>query len=252
MSLSITEIPLAVFFYMLFWFLVSLVKKRNDLADVAWGLGFLLIALVSFNNSERSLLILSLIFLWSLRLSIHIWLRNRGRKEDYRYQEKREKWGKLFYLQSFFQVYLLQGFLMLVISTPIILVNFYGKNPLVWLDFLGLTFWIIGFFFESVGDWQLIKFLRKSEPGKIMSSGLWKYSRHPNYFGEFLQWFGVALVAFSVPYGFWGLISPLILLILLTKVSGIPLLEKKMAENPEFQEYKKKTSVFLPWFPKRS
>ncbi len=249
-------LSLLVLVYMTFWFLVSVVKKRNDIADVAWGLGFLLIAVVSFYRGgiawDRGFLVTFLVALWAFRLSFHIYLRNRGKKEDYRYKKWRESWGKYFFLRSFLQVYLLQGFLMLVIASPIIVVNIYRNGSFFWLDLLGLLVWAIGFFFETIGDWQLSRFIANPlNKGKIMQSGLWKYTRHPNYFGEVAQWWGLWIIALSVPFGYLSIIGPLVITILILKISGIPLLEKKMEENPEFQGYKKRVSVFFPAPPKK-
>ncbi len=241
--------------YMTFWFIISIIKKRNDVADIAWGLGFLLIAVISYLEKDfsfdRGFLSTLLIVFWSIRLSTHIYLRNRNKKEDYRYKAWRDKWGKSFYLRSFLQVFLSQGLLMLIIVSPVVIVNIYRGGPFQILDLLGLFIWIIGFLFESVGDYQLIKFIENPDnKDKIMQSGLWKYTRHPNYFGEVAQWWGLWIIALSVPYGYLGIIGPLTITILILKVSGIPLLEKKMDNNPEFQEYKKKVSIFLPLPPK--
>ncbi len=241
--------------YMFFWFMLSIIKKRNDVADIAWGLGFSLIAVLSFYrydfNFDRGLLVTILVFLWAIRLSAHIYFRNKGKKEDYRYKKWREEWGRFFYVRSFLQVFLLQGFLMLTISSSIIITNIYRGGPLNWLDFLGILIWVVGFFFELIGDLQLSRFLSNPlNKGKIIKSGLWKYTRHPNYFGEVIQWWGLWIIALSVPYGYLSIIGPLVITILILKVSGIPMLEKKMKENPEFQEYKKRTSAFFPLPPK--
>jgi steroid 5-alpha reductase family enzyme len=245
-----------VFVYMSLWFFVSLVKKRNDVADIAWGLGFLLIAIVSFFFNgvflDRGFLVTLLVVFWALRLSLHIFIRSRGKSEDYRYKKWRDEWGKFFYIRSFFQVYILQGALMLVVASPVVIVNIYRGGNLGWLDFLGIIIWLVGFFFESVGDWQLSRFIQNpANKGKIIQTGLWQYSRHPNYFGEVAQWWGIWLIALSVPYGALGIIGPLTIALLVVWVSGIPLLEKKLEGKPEFREYKKRVSVFFPLPPKQ-
>lgn len=237
--------------YMSLWFIVSLIKKRNDVADIAWGLGFVLITWVSFfiaeNFSIRSLLVNILVSIWGIRLAWHINSRNKGKTEDYRYLAWRKEWGGWFYFRSYLQVYLLQGLLLLLIVTPILLINQSSKLGLNLIDGAGLLVWLLGFFFESVGDAQLASFISKPEnKGKLMTSGLWRYTRHPNYFGEVTQWWGLWLIALSVPNGWFSIIGPLTITILILKVSGIPLLEKKMAENPQFAEYKKQTSMFFP------
>jgi steroid 5-alpha reductase family enzyme len=247
-------IPTTLFLYMTFWFIVSLVKKRNDVADIAWGIGFVLISWVSFflseNNETRSLILSFLVTFWGLRLAIHIYFRNKGKKEDYRYQAWRQSWGKLFYLRSYFQVYLFQGLMILIIASPVLLAH-KGQGPAInFLDLIGVSLWIIGFFFETVGDFQLSQFIKNSS-NKIMDQGLWKYTRHPNYFGETIQWWGIWIISLSTTYGSWGIIGPITITFLILKVSGVPMLEKKMAENPDFDDYRKRTSVFFPWLPKK-
>ncbi|MCE9628766.1 MAG: DUF1295 domain-containing protein [Candidatus Vogelbacteria bacterium] len=242
---------LILFVYMSLWFVVSLVKKRNDVADVAWGLGFVLISWISFflvdYSGPREILINILVTIWGLRLAWHIHTRNKGKSEDYRYLAWRKEWGQWFYLRSFLQVYLLQGLLLFLIVLPVLVINKNSEPTLGVLDFLGVLVWLLGFYFEVVGDAQLVRFIKNpANKGKLMQGGLWAYTRHPNYFGEVVQWWGIWLVALSVPNGAFAIIGPLTITTLILKVSGIPMLEKKMAENPEFVEYKKKTSMFIP------
>jgi steroid 5-alpha reductase family enzyme len=237
------------------WFIISVLKKRNDVADVAWGLGFVLLSWSSFFisgvGSTRGLLVGILVTIWGLRLAWHIYSRNKNKTEDYRYLAWRKEWGKWFYIRSYFQVYILQGFLLFLIVLPVLIINKNTGQAINLLDVVGLVVWLVGFFFESVGDKQLALFIKDpANKGKIMQSGLWKYTRHPNYFGEVTQWWGIWLVALSVPLGWLGLIGPITISFLILKVSGVPLLEKKMEENPEFIEYKKRTSIFIPWLPK--
>ena len=236
------------------WFVLSLIKKRNDVADTAWGLGFVLLAWVSFYLGQaqgaRGLLVGLLVSIWGIRLAWHIHRRNKGKTEDYRYAKWREEWGKWFYLRSYGQVYLLQGALLFLIVLPILFINTSAGQDLGVLDFVGLAVWILGFVFESVGDAQLARFIKDpTNKGKLMQSGLWRYTRHPNYFGEVLMWWGLWIIALSVPNGLYGIIGPLTITFLILKVSGIPMLEKKMEENPEFAEYKKHTSIFFPLPP---
>ena len=242
---------LILFIYMSLWFVVSLIKKRNDVADIAWGLGFVLLASVSYFISEasgvRGILVGILVSIWGLRLAWHIHARNKGKAEDYRYLAWRKEWGKWFYIRSYFQVYLLQGALLFLIILPVLIINKSIGGGLGLLDVFGFVVWIIGFYFESVGDAQLARFIKDpSSKGKIMQSGLWAYTRHPNYFGEVTQWWGIWLIALSVPNGWLGIIGPVTITFLILKVSGIPMLEKKMKENPEFADYKQRVSVFIP------
>jgi len=249
-------VALILFVYMSLWFVFSLVKKRNDVADVAWGLGFILLAWVSFFLGQaqgvRGLLVGILVSVWGIRLAWYIHTRNRGRTEDYRYAKWREEWGKWFYLRSYAQVYLLQGILLFLIIFPVLLINRDTGEGLYYLDFVGIAVWLVGFIFESVGDAQLARFIKNpNNKGKLMQSGLWRYTRHPNYFGEVTLWWGIGIIALSATNGFLGIIGPLTITFLILKVSGITMLEKKMEENPAFAEYKKATSIFFPLSPKQ-
>jgi steroid 5-alpha reductase family enzyme len=249
------RVALGAFVYMSALFVLALIRKRNDIADVGWGLGFILVDLISLwisgNVTPRKVLILVLVVLWGLRLAIHIGMRNRGKKEDYRYKKWREDWGDNWVIRSYLQVFLLQGLFMLLITFPLMLANTYDVRPLGLLDVLGVVVWAVGFFFEAIGDYQLTQFVSNPDNrGKIMRYGLWRYTRHPNYFGEVTQWWGVFLIVLSVPNAWMGIIGPLTISLLILRVSGIPLLEKQFEGNPEWEEYKSRTSVFFPWFPK--
>jgi len=244
-----------LFGYMCLWFIASLVKKRNDVADIAWGLGFILVALLSLfltkTVSLSSVLVTFLVIIWGIRLALHIYLRNKGKPEDKRYAAWRVEWGKWVVLRSFFQVFILQGLLLFIIAIPIVLVNI-STPKLSPITIAGLIVWLIGFYFESVGDKQLKNFL--SDPtnkGKVLNTGLWKYTRHPNYFGEVTMWWGIWLISLSSPLlGALSIVGPLTITFLILKVSGVPMLEKNMTTNPLFQDYIKTTSKFLPWWPK--
>ncbi len=242
---------LILFVYMSLWFVFSLIKKRNDVADVAWGLGFVLITWASFFLSDdsgvRGILVGLLVSIWGLRLAWHIHARNKGKAEDYRYLAWRKEWGKWFYPRSYLQVYLLQGMFLFLIVMPVLLINKHAGAELGMLDFIGVAVWLVGFYFEAVGDAQLARFIKDpANKGKLMQSGLWAYTRHPNYFGEVAQWWGIWLIALSVTNGLFGIIGPVTITFLILKVSGIPMLEKKMAENSEFADYKRRTSMFIP------
>jgi steroid 5-alpha reductase family enzyme len=242
--------------YMSLWFLISLFKRRNDVADVAWGLGFVLLAWTSFflsgGSGTRGVLVGVLVSVWGLRLAWHIHARNRGKAEDYRYLAWRREWGRWFYARSYAQVYLLQGTLLFLIAVPVLIINRSPGGTFGFLNGIGVCVWLFGFLFESVGDAELARFMKDPlSRGKLLQNGLWRYTRHPNYFGEVTQWWGIWLVALGVPGGWFGIVGPLTITILILKVSGIPMLERKMADNPDFAEYKRRTSLFLPWFPKR-
>jgi steroid 5-alpha reductase family enzyme len=244
-----------VFIYMLLWFCVSLALRRNDVADIAWGGGFIAAALAAAASrgaaTPRALLVSALVIIWGLRLALHIGFRNRGKGEDARYRKWREEWGKNATLRSFFQIFILQGVLLLVIALPVIRVITAPDTPLTLMDLLGVAVWLVGFLCEVVGDWQLLQY--KKDPvnkGKVITTGLWRYSRHPNYFGEVTLWWGLYLIALAAPGGWMTIIGPITITVLILGVSGIPMLEKKYDGNAEFDEYKRRTSAFFPWFPK--
>ena len=243
-----------LFGYMTFWFIISLIKKRNDVADIAWGLGFVLIAWLSFflsGYSLRGLFVNSLVTIWGIRLAWHIYNRNKNKPEDSRYLEWRKTW-KNFYIRSYIQVFLLQGIFLFLISLPVMFINNSVLGNFGILEIVGLLVWGLGFYFESTGDSQLKQFISNPEnKGKLMDQGLWRYSRHPNYFGEVTQWWGIFIIALSIPGSFFTIIGPLTITFLILFVSGIPLLEKKYVGRPDWEEYIKKTSIFIP-LPTRS
>jgi steroid 5-alpha reductase family enzyme len=252
---SLIAASAAILVYMVIWFLVSLALRRNDVADVAWGGGFIVAALTTLVSGDgmtpRALLVTALVIAWGLRLSLHIGLRNRGKGEDPRYRKWREEWGRYATVRSFFQIFILQGVLLLVISLPVIRVITAPGTSLTLMDFLGSVVWLTGFLFETISDWQLLQY--KKDPahkGKVITTGLWRYTRHPNYFGEVTLWWGIYIIALNVPGGWMTVIGPLTITFLILKVSGIPMLEKKYEGNPEFAEYKRRTSAFFPMPPK--
>lgn len=212
------------------------------------GVGICIYCLVvadSFWIFHKRLIVDLIVTFWGLRLASHIYRRNISKPEDARYQVWRKTW-KNFFIRSYFQVFLLQGFLMFLIAIPVIFINRFstGIGP---VDAIGILVWIFGFYFESTADRQLSSFLKNPEnKGKLMDQGLWRYSRHPNYFGEVAQWWGIFITALSIKSGMLTIIGPLTITTLILFVSGIPLLEKKYAGRPGFEEYKKHTSVFIP------
>jgi steroid 5-alpha reductase family enzyme len=242
--------------YMTLVFILALVKKNNGIVDIAWGLGFILVGTTVFalhgQGRTRQWLALALLWTWGGRLARHILRRNRGREEDFRYAAWRRQWGRYFVIRSFAQIFMLQGLLLLVVIAPVLLIAGQEQPPVNPLDGLGVVVWLTGFLFETIGDRQLAAFI--SDPanrGKLMTNGLWRYTRHPNYFGEATQWWGMAVIALSAPRGWLGLIGPIVITFLLLFVSGVPLLEKKYRGRPDWEEYKRRTPKFFPWFPKR-
>ncbi len=247
---------LAVGAYMSAVFLLAVILKDNSIVDIAWGPGFFLVVLIVLLRTPgagtRFDLTAALVTVWGWRLASHIFVRRRGKGEDFRYAQWRRSWGRWFYVRSFFQIFLLQGVLLLVIVYPVILIGLSAPSPLGAWDLAGLAVWLTGFTFEAVGDWQLARFVMNGDNrGRLMTSGLWRYSRHPNYFGEAAMWWGIFLIGLAVPGGWRGALSPVAITFLLLKVSGVPMLEKKYAGHPDFAAYARRTSVFVPWFPRR-
>jgi len=244
-----------IFIYATVWFAIAVYKKRNDVADIAWGIGYIVICgylLFFYQPSPVAYLLYSLVTLWGLRLSMHIYSRNKNKNEDFRYLAWRQEWGRSFYWRSYGQVFLLQGVLLLLIISPVI--HAAVAIPEKWNAFtgLGLFCWLAGFYFQSVGDWQLAVFVKqKKKPGAIMQTGLWKYSRHPNYFGEIMMWWGIFIITLPLANSIYFIISPVTITLLLVFVSGIPLLEKKYEGNPAYEDYKKRTSALIPWPPRK-
>lgn len=230
--------------------LVSLVKRDVSIVDGMWPLMFLIAALcyvaLSADQSLRAYLVLLLVFVWSTRLSAHIFRRNHRQDEDFRYQKIREHDSPNFEFKSLYIVFGLQAVLAWVISLPLLATTVPGR-PLGLLDIAGVALWLTGFLFESIGDYQLARFRRSSaSKGKVLDTGLWRYTRHPNYFGDFCVWWGFYLIALSAGL-WWSVISPLLMSLLLLKVSGVSLLEKDIGERrPKYAEYVAHTNAFFP------
>ncbi len=246
----------AVMALMLGGWLISITIRNVTIVDSLWGMGFVLIAWLTFFLSDgfwtRKLLIAVLVTLWGIRLSAYLSWRNWGKGEDPRYGLWREKSGERFWLVSLFKVFILQALFLWVISL-VLQVGQTAAAPdsLTWLDITGLAVWAIGWVFESLADWQLARF--KSDPaneGQVMDRGLWAYSRHPNYFGEFLVWWGMYLIALATPNSWWTSLSPVIVTAVLLKMTGIPLTEQQLVKKrPGYSDYIKRTSAFFPWPP---
>jgi steroid 5-alpha reductase family enzyme len=236
-------------------FALALRLRDNSIVDVTYGLAFVLATGATFALSPtrhpRETLLLVLVAVWGVRLAAHLLVRKWYQGEDFRYRAWRESWGRWFVLRSVLQIYALQGVVILVVLTPVLLVRRAPGGPLGWLDLAGLAVWVVGFLFEAIGDRQLLVFKRDpGNRGRFIRHGLWRYTRHPNYFGEATLWWGVFLVGLSAGSGALGVVSPLAINLLLLFVSGIPMLEKKWAGDPELEAYRRQTSPFFPWFPK--
>ena len=249
---------LAILAFMTALWIVSLILRNASIVDIFWGPGFVVSNWVYFAFTPdgfpaRKWLISALVTIWGLRLGLYVLWRNWGEPEDFRYRKWREEEGERWWWLSFFRVFLLQGILMWIISAPLLAAQ---VNPapeqLTALDYVALAVWALGFFFEAMGDLQLARFRANPDNnGKVLSSGVWRYTRHPNYFGDATQWWGFYLVAVAGG-GFWTVFSPVLMTLLLLRVSGVTLLEKSLKEaKPDYKEYIETTSPFIPWFPRR-
>jgi steroid 5-alpha reductase family enzyme len=232
--------------------LLSLPLKNSSIVDPFWGPGFALVAwaayLLADDPGGRGLLVAVLVSVWALRLGLHLTIRNRGMGEDFRYQAFRRRWRGPYWIVSLFRVFLLQALLLWVVSLPVQVVMVDGGTPGV-IGFIGVALWVVGFFFETVGDLQLVRFKRDpANQGKVMDRGLWGLTRHPNYFGDVTVWWGHFLVAVAGWGSAWTIIGPVVMSILLLRVSGVTLMEKSLVgRKPGYEEYAKRVSAFFPW-----
>lgn len=233
--------------------LASLVIKDVSTVDSLWSLMFLAAGIYVFSaNSAPSLLnwlILVLLAVWALRLSIFLTVRNWGEPEDRRYQQIRANNSPNFEIKSLFIVFWLQAIIAWVVFSGL-LPGLYEAKALHWLDMVAIVLWLIGFLFETLADWQLYHFRKTAKPGEVLSTGLWRYTRHPNYFGESLIWWAFFLM--TVTQGYWWVIAaPIVMTLLLLKVSGVGLMEQGItSRRPAYQDYIDRTNAFIPWFPK--
>jgi steroid 5-alpha reductase family enzyme len=256
--LAYLTLAAVIFGLMTLLWIVSLAIKNSSIVDIFWGTGFVIFAWVAFLLTPqgvfiRKILLSLLVTLWGMRLTLHILVRNWGKPEDFRYQAWRKAAGASWWWRSFFKVFLLQGVLLMVIATPLLATQLDSlHSQLTWIDYLAIVLWLVGFFFETTGDWQLARF--KANPankGKLLTTGVWRYSRHPNYFGDSAQWWAYWLISLAAG-AWWTFFSPVIMTGLLLRVSGVSLLEKTLKETkPGYAEYAETTSEFIPWFPRR-
>ncbi|MFN8433275.1 MAG: DUF1295 domain-containing protein [Anaerolineales bacterium] len=250
---------LIILVLMLLLWLYSLAIKNSSIVDIFWGTGFVITFwatawIGATALSTRVLLLGVLVTLWGLRLSLYIFSRNHGQPEDFRYAKWREEAGSSWWWRSFFKVFLLQGIIMWIVAVPLIAAQTSTLSPYKCecTDYTGAALWLVGFIFEAGGDWQLARF--KKDPankGKLLTTGLWSLTRHPNYFGDAAQWWGFWLLAFANG-AWWTFFSPLIMTYLLMRVSGVAMLERTLTKNkPGYEEYMARTNAFFPWFPKK-
>lgn len=250
MIVILLESAILVLTYVSLWFILSIILNRNDIADIAWGLGYVLLigyhAITQVIHPIAAVCYL-LVTIWGLRLSFYLFKRNRHKTEDFRYATWRKEWGRWVYIRSFLQVYLLQGFFLLLISSPILYAASFNHSELTYFTLLGMSVWLLGFYWQSVGDYQLRLFIknRKSKED-VLQTGLWKYSRHPNYFGEITMWWGIYLIIWPLPGSLLYIIGPLTITLLIRFVSGVPMLEQRYAANVDYQMYKTRVPTLIP------
>ncbi len=244
--------------YMTAVWVMSLIVQNAGIVDSFWGPGFVLLAVVGPYLAEgwgwRSLLVLALVSVWGVRLAVHITVRNWGKGEDWRYRKWREDGPESFWWRSYFRVFILQGLLLVVVAAPVVVVaRAHGPAAVTAFDIVGGAICLFGVVFEATADAQLARFKRNpANRGKVFDAGLWRTSRHPNYFGESVVWWGLFLIALSVPGGAWTAIGPVTITFLLLRVSGVRMLEKGLKNRkPGYQEYVRRTSPFVPWPPRR-
>lgn len=234
----------------------SLIRHDASLVDRFWGLGFVILALVYGVTAPPAgggirWIVVALVAVWGLRLSAFLTWRNWGHGEDYRYREMRARDPGGFPWKNLVTVHWLQGLIMWVVGLTLLMAIRYPPARWGVLSALGLALWVIGFGFESLGDWQLARFKAvAANRGRVLDRGVWRYTRHPNYFGDACVWWG--LFSFAAAGGaWWTVIGPLVMTGLLLKVSGVVLLEKKLVETkPQYRDYVERTSRFIPWPPK--
>ena len=237
--------------------LLSLKLKNTSIVDIFWGLGFVLVNWILFFVSSDQFILRIWIFnilvtIWGLRLSIHIFLRNKGKAEDFRYAAWRKQYGQKWWWFSYLQTFLVQGVLLFLISAPIVHIQSAQQGTQIgFLEILGIVIWAIGFFFEAFGDYQLEIFKRNPDnKGKLLNTGVWRFTRHPNYFGDAAQWWGFFLITIGTNLGILTIFSPIIMTYLLVNVSGVAMLEKSLIEKKSgYKEYMRTTNTFIPWFP---
>lgn len=248
---SLTLVCLVGLFHL--FYAVAIWRKDFSVIDICWGLGHLIPLYFSLTFSShielRQIFVSAIVFPWALRLSMYIQYRSIGKGEDHRYKKMREGYGEKANIKAYVNIFWLQTILLYVISLPILFINLSPKSGSSYWDYIGFVISICGLLIESIADWQKHIF-KKSNPNKLITTGLWKYSRHPNYFGECLVWWGVFLMSVGAQVWQLCIFSPLFLTFLLLKVSGVSMLEKSYVSREGFEEYKRKTSSFIPWFPK--
>lgn len=257
MGTVLTANALAILILMLALWQVSLALQDVSIVDIAWGPAFVVVAWLTWTlagapGNQGDVLLPMLTTIWGLRLAGYLARRKRGEGEDRRYAAMRSRRGAAFWWQSLFVVFLLQGALVAIISLPLQFGITAPSRGHAALSTVGLVLWFVGLVFESVGDWQLTRFRRDpANRRRVMDQGLWRFTRHPNYFGDFCVWWGLGLVAWGRGAPVWALVGPLVMSVLLLRVSGVTLLEASLrSSKPDYEEYARRTNAFIPWWPR--
>ncbi|HUO75826.1 MAG TPA: DUF1295 domain-containing protein [Candidatus Paceibacterota bacterium] len=251
-SATLALAGLIVFWLMLGLFLIAAARHNAGVVDIGWGFAVVTAVVAAYLWQQpvglRAVLVLVLVAVWGMRLVTHVVMRDWGSPEHWRYARLRTAWGNWYVLRSFVSVFALRAVMLVLVAAPALWVVTFGGPMSTWVDYFGLVVWVIGYAFETIADFQLMRFMKTpSNHGRMLMDGLWHYSRHPNYFGELMMWWGIWFIALSVPGGWVTIIGPLALSgwILLR---SIPLVESHLLENAEYRAYARRTSELLPWF----
>jgi 3-oxo-5-alpha-steroid 4-dehydrogenase 1 len=249
-ELMLLPLILAVFLHMNLFYLIALLRRNFAVVDIGWGLGFVLVGIISYLHSPLHIkngLVLGMVCCWGLRLGYYLFRRNHNKPEDFRYAEMRRGWEPHPNLQAYFKVFMLQGALMLVISLPVSYGMLLGEKELRFYHWVGLFLWALGFGLELASDRHLERFKARPENhGKICTDGPWRLCRYPNYFGETLLWYGLYLFILA-PGNWWTILGPLTINFFLLKVSGVPLLEDKYRKREDYRDYARQVPRFVPF-----
>ncbi len=248
------EIVALLFVYFTGWYALATFMKNAGIIDIGWGLGFVIVALVQQLIYQQPIgwVFVGMVGLWGIRLAYHIGKRNLGKPEDFRYANFRKEWGKSFFVRAYVQLFLFQGLLMGIVSLSFLDAIKQDQITNLFLFAIGVLVFLIGYGFEVIGDAQLKAHISDStKRGTLIKTGLWRYTRHPNYFGEAVLWWGIYLVGLSVLAPWWTVIGPITITYLVRFLSGVPMLERRMEKYPNFESYRKQTNIFIPWFVKK-
>jgi steroid 5-alpha reductase family enzyme len=273
MLLTIGTAALSLIIYLIIAFIVGTIKKNNGVMDIFYGPGYFVVSFTAFitnliltgTTSLQKIVVTILVLIWAIRLASYVYIRNHGKPEDYRYVAMRERWKTNIVLKSLLRIYLFQGLVIFIVDIPSWFVIISepptalegglatgGQYFYIITLLLGTFIWVVGFLFETIGDWSLYHFLQNPEnKGRVMDKGVWKYTQHPNYFGEVTQWWGLYVIAIGVPFGFITFFGPAYITFMIIKVSGVRLLDKRFEGNNEYAAYKRRTPKFFPWLPKK-